>query len=46
MKRAMFKNNFLKDRNGYDKRIFIACFLLENRKLDYSNFHEKNVTDN
>ena len=37
----MLKNKFLKDRNGYDKKIFTVCFLLENRKLNCSNFHEK-----
>ena len=46
IKRIILKNKFLKDRNGYDKRIFTMCFLLENRKLNYSNFHEKNGADN
>ena len=41
IKRTTLKNKFLKDRNGYDKRIFTVCFLLENRKLNCSNFHEK-----
>ena len=43
IKRTMLKNKFLKDRNGYDKKIFTVCFLLENRKLNCSNFHEKTL---
>ena len=41
IKRTMLKNKLLKGRNGFDKRIFTVCFLLENRKLNCSNFHEK-----